>query len=68
MVLEWIDIIKVGVVAAVLFLSHWFMRNSSVKELAHKLPWWMLGIAWAFMLILLAVAQGSGEQFIYFQF
>ena len=68
MVLEWIDIAKVGIVAAVLFLTHWFMRNTSVRDLAHQLPWWMLGFAWAFMLILLIIAQGSGEQFIYFQF
>lgn len=67
-VLEYIDILKVSLVAATLFLSHWFMRNSSVKELAYKLSWWILGVAWAIMLILLVVAQGSGEQFIYFQF
>ena len=67
-VLEYNDIIKVGIVILILFLSHWFMRDSSVKELAYKIPWWMLGIAWAIMIILLVVAQGSGEQFIYFQF
>jgi len=27
-----------------------------------------LGIVWAFMFLLIAIAQGSGEQFIYFQF
>jgi len=27
-----------------------------------------LGILWAVMLFLIAIAQGSGEQFIYFQF
>ena len=68
MVLEYIDIIKVALVAALLFLTHWFMRDTSVKEVAYKIPWWLLGLAWAFMLILLVVAQGSGEQFIYFQF
>lgn len=67
-VLQYQDIIKVFSVIGILFLAHWFMRNTSVKELASKFPWWFLSIIWAVMLILLTVAQGSSEQFIYFQF
>lgn len=67
-VLQYQDIIKVFSVISILFLAHWFMRNTSVEELASKLSWWFLSIIWAAMLILLAIAQGSSEQFIYFQF
>ncbi len=61
-------IIKVFLVVSTMFLCHWFMRDTSVKEVASKTPKWLLGVIWATMFILLAIAQGSGEQFIYFQF
>lgn len=67
-ILEYADIVRVFTVIGLLFLSHWFMRNTSVKEVAGKIPWWLLGIVWAFMLILVSMAQGNSEQFIYFQF
>jgi alginate O-acetyltransferase complex protein AlgI len=62
------EIIKIFAVISILFLVHWFMRNSSVKELSKKISPITLGLAWAIMLILIALAQGTGEQFIYFQF
>lgn len=61
-------IIKVFLVVGGMFLCHWFMRDTSVKAVANKTPKWLLGVVWASMFILLAIAQGSGEQFIYFQF
>ena len=67
-ILELFDIIKVYTVIAILFLCHWFMRNTSVKAVAEKTPVWILGFVWAMMFVLIAIAQGSGEQFIYFQF
>lgn len=67
-VLQYLDVIKVFTVIGLLFLTHWFMRDTSVKQVADKTPWWVIGIVWAIMLILLAIAQGSSEQFIYFQF
>ncbi len=62
------DIIKVFSLISILFLCHWFMRNTSMKEVSLKTPSWILGIAWAIMFFLIAISQGSGEQFIYFQF
>jgi alginate O-acetyltransferase complex protein AlgI len=67
-VLNSFDIIKVFSLISILFLCHWFMRNTSMKAVSLKTPTWILGIAWAVMFFLIAVAQGSGEQFIYFQF
>lgn len=67
-VLGSFDIIKVGVIIGLLFLCHWFMRNSSLKEVSEKIPPYVLGIVWAIIFFLIVIAQGSGEQFIYFQF
>jgi alginate O-acetyltransferase complex protein AlgI len=67
-ILQYMDIIKVFSVVGILFLAHWFMRNTSVKAVAEKTSWWVMSIIWAAMFILLAIAQGSSEQFIYFQF
>ena len=67
-VLPGFDIIKVLTIVGLLFLCHWFMRNTNVKEVASKMSPISLGIVWAVMLFLITIAQGSGEQFIYFQF
>lgn len=66
--LQYQDIIKIFAIITGLFLCHWFMRNTSVQQVADKTPKWLLSILWAAMIVLLAVAQGSSEQFIYFQF
>ena len=67
-VLDTFSIIKVSTVIGLLFLCHWFMRNTSLKEVSLKMSPWALGIVWAIMFFLIIIAQGSGEQFIYFQF
>jgi alginate O-acetyltransferase complex protein AlgI len=67
-ILQTFDILKVCVVIGLMFICHWFMRNTSLKEVSLKMSPWVLGIVWAFMFLLIAIAQGSGEQFIYFQF
>jgi alginate O-acetyltransferase complex protein AlgI len=67
-VLSNFDIIKVLTLITALFVTHWFMRNTSVKEVASKTSPLLLGVGWAIMIFLIAIAQGTGEQFIYFQF
>ena len=67
-ILDSLDIIKVSVIIGILFLCHWFMRNSSLKEVSGKMNPIALSIVWAVMFLLIVIAQGSGEQFIYFQF
>ena len=67
-ILGTFDIVKVFIVIGILFLCHWFMRNTSVKEVSAKTSPLLLGVLWAVMLFLITIAQGSGEQFIYFQF
>jgi alginate O-acetyltransferase complex protein AlgI len=67
-VLGSFDILQVGVITAILFLCHWFMRNTSVEAVSKKISPISLAVIWAIMFFLIAIAQGSGEQFIYFQF
>ena len=67
-ILPQFEIIKVLIVIGVLFLCHWFMRNTSVKEVSLKISPWVLGVVWALMFFFIVIAQGNGEQFIYFQF
>ena len=67
-ILGTFDIIKVMVLITILFFCHWIMRNTNVKAVAQKTPTWLLGVIWAIMFFLISISQGSGEQFIYFQF
>ncbi len=67
-ILGTFDIIKVFIVIGIMLLCHWFMRNTSMKEVSEKTSPWILGVVWAVMIFMIAIAQGSGEQFIYFQF
>src|SRR5688572_2785393 len=66
--LTTLAIIKVCVIITLMVLAHWWMRNSSVLQLAYKIPWWVMTIAWTLMLLALALSQESSSSFIYFQF
>ena len=67
-ILDSFSIVKVCVVIGIMFLCHWFMRNTSMREVSQRTSPWVLGIVWAALFFLIVIAQGSGEQFIYFQF
>ncbi|WP_430467611.1 MBOAT family O-acyltransferase [Winogradskyella ouciana] len=67
-ILQSFDIIKVFTVITILFICHWVMRNTSMKAVSLKTPPIVLGIVWAILFVLICIAQGSGEQFVYFQF
>lgn len=67
-IIETFDVVKVLTLITILFICHWMMRNTSMKEVSEKTAPWVLGIVWAVMFFLIAISQGSGEQFIYFQF
>lgn len=67
-VLQYIQIGMVLTIIPVLFIVHWMMRNTSVRDVAAKTPAWIVATVWAIMTIAIVIAQGTGEQFIYFQF
>ncbi len=66
--LPTIAIIKVAVVISLMLLFHWIMRNTTVLKEAAKLPWWVVGISWSVILLLLILSQETSKAFIYFQF
>jgi len=37
-------------------------------DVVHRLPWWVTGLVWSSMVILLILSQESSSSFIYFQF
>lgn len=66
--LATIDLYKVLVVTVTLLSCHWLMRDRSVVAVAEKTPWWILGLGWTAMLLVLVLTQKSTGSFIYFQF
>ena len=66
--LTTLAIIKVLVIILIMVIAHWMMRNTKVVDLIPKLSWWLFGIIWAIILLLLIWSQESGSSFIYFQF
>jgi alginate O-acetyltransferase complex protein AlgI len=67
-VLSTINMIKVATVITLMVACHWALRNRSIVSVSNKAPWWVTGMAWAGMLILLMLSQESSSSFIYFQF
>ena len=62
-----------GVLSAALTMTcmlavHWHMRNRMLHAEIDRLPAPALGLMWGGMLFLIAITQGGGNAFIYFQF
>ncbi len=66
--LSTLSIIKVLVIVVLMVAFHWMMRNTMVLTVAEKMPWWLLGIIWSVLILLLIWSQESSSSFIYFQF
>ena len=66
--LTTLALLKVAVIIPLMLLFHWLMRNTKVLNVAYKTPWWLLGVIWAALLLLLIWSQESSSSFIYFQF
>ena len=67
-VVSHLEIAKVIIIISLLFICHWLMRNTSMKDVHKKTNPILFGIFWAVLVFLILISQGSGEQFIYFQF
>jgi D-alanyl-lipoteichoic acid acyltransferase DltB (MBOAT superfamily) len=66
--LTTLAMIKIGVIISLMLVVHWTMRNTKILDMAHRLPWWVTGLLWGSMVILLILSQESTSSFIYFQF
>jgi alginate O-acetyltransferase complex protein AlgI len=63
-----IQLLVVAVVMALMFTVHWNMRDRRIEDVVERTPAWLVGIVWGSMAFAIAIAQGSGNAFIYFQF
>lgn len=63
-----IQLVVVGVVMSVMLFVHWNMRERRIEDVVERVPAWLLGVVWGTMAFAIAIAQGSGNAFIYFQF
>ncbi|MEM9388643.1 MAG: MBOAT family O-acyltransferase [Pseudomonadota bacterium] len=61
-------IIEVLAVIVLMVTVHWRMRDRSLESVAARTPPWLLVVSLASMLFFIAITQGSGDAFIYFQF
>jgi alginate O-acetyltransferase complex protein AlgI len=68
MLLSTLSMIKISVIIIATVIFHWLMRDTRVLIVAAKMPWWLLGLIWSVILILLILSQESSSAFIYFQF
>jgi alginate O-acetyltransferase complex protein AlgI len=66
--LTTLSILKVCVIVVLMVAFHWMMRNTRVLTVAEKMRWWLLGIIWSVLILLLIWSQESSSSFIYFQF
>jgi D-alanyl-lipoteichoic acid acyltransferase DltB (MBOAT superfamily) len=66
--LSTLAIIKIAIITIGLVTFHWLMRNTRVLTVAGKMPWWLLGIIWSLLLVMIILSQESSSSFIYFQF
>ncbi|MEO5561825.1 MAG: hypothetical protein ABIR18_00295, partial [Chitinophagaceae bacterium] len=66
--LTTLAVIKISVIVTLMFIAHWLMRNTNVLSVVYKAPWWIVGIIWTVILLLIIWSQSSSSSFIYFQF
>ena len=67
-VLATTDMVMTALIISALVGLSWILRDRMVEDVVGQVPWWLGGIAWATMLILIILTQGGGGAFIYFQF
>jgi D-alanyl-lipoteichoic acid acyltransferase DltB (MBOAT superfamily) len=61
-------IVIVSVVIAGMLITQWLMRARTIESVVARTPAFLLASVWGAMLFTIAISQGSGEAFIYFQF
>ena len=58
----------VAVIMTSLVAVHWRMRDTTLEAVVARVPAPVLATAWAAMAFAVAIEQGEGNAFIYFQF
>jgi alginate O-acetyltransferase complex protein AlgI len=66
--LSTLAMLKIAIIISAMLVSQWLLRHSRILEVAHRMPWWLTGLFWSAIVILLVLSQASSSSFIYFQF
>jgi alginate O-acetyltransferase complex protein AlgI len=66
--LTTLTIIKITTIISLMLACHWLLRDSRILSMTTKIRWWVLGLVWGVMIVLLMLSQESTNSFIYFQF
>ncbi len=67
-VLQTYSVLSAALVVLAILVTHWYMRDRALHVEVQRLPAPVIGLGWGAMLWLIAVTQGGGNAFIYFQF
>jgi alginate O-acetyltransferase complex protein AlgI len=67
-ILDTVFVFVVATIIPVLVAVHWYMRSRTLESALARVPPLVIALAWAAMIWLIVVSQGSGNAFIYFQF
>ncbi|MFC1765856.1 MBOAT family O-acyltransferase [Planctomycetota bacterium] len=67
-VLTVVQISKAAGIVGSLFLIHWFLRDRSLEQIAHLIPWWLRSMILSAMILSIVLLSGEDRAFIYFQF
>jgi alginate O-acetyltransferase complex protein AlgI len=61
-------VVQTVLTIGIMLLIHWRMRERRLEQVVDRLPTWLVGLVWGFMLTLIIITQGGSDAFIYFQF
>lgn len=66
--LTTLAVYKVCIIVTGMVIVSWLMRDKKVLDVIAGLKWWLVGLFWAIIVLLLIWSQESSSSFIYFQF
>jgi len=67
-ILAFADLAAVAVIVGGLVATHWMMRDTTLETVVSRTPAALLAVVWGALAFTIAIEQGSGNAFIYFQF
>ena len=63
-----LEVLMVGGLTLAMLGSHFLLRNTTLEEVTHRIPWPLRAAALAGLLVAIVSMGGGGQAFIYFQF
>ncbi|MET0582921.1 MAG: MBOAT family O-acyltransferase [Pseudoxanthomonas sp.] len=67
-ILPLVHLLAVAIIVGGLFFTHWRMRDTTLESLFNRTPAAIIAVAWGLVAFAIAIEQGTGSAFIYFQF